>query len=83
MSRDALALEEDDGPLPWYSSALPVVFMESERLNSGGAVFSPECGADVGTEEDAEVYFDVGTVSAVRSFGGGGLTGCSGCALRS
>jgi hypothetical protein len=79
-SRDALALEEDDGPLPRYESALPVV---SERLVSGWPIFSPESAAEPGTEDGGEVYVDVGTVRAVRSFGGGGLTACSGCALRS
>jgi hypothetical protein len=75
-----LALEDDDGPLPRYESALPVV---SERGNSGGAVFSPESEVDTNVEVGGEVYADVGTVRAVRSFGGGDLTSCSGCALRS
>lgn len=81
--RDAFALEEEDGPLPRYESALPVVFIVSERENNEGAMFSPEGCVETGADGDGEVYVDVGTVRAVRSFGGGDLTVCSGCALRS
>lgn len=65
--RDALALEDDDGPPPRYEFALPVVLMVSERGNSGTAVSSPEREGGVGTDTEGGgvVYADVGTVRAV------------------
>lgn len=81
--RDEFALEEDDGPLPKYESALPVVFMVLVRGNGPGAAVSPEGGIDTGSEDGGEVYVGIGIVRAVRSFGGGALTACPGCALRS
>lgn len=46
-------------------------------------MLSPESDVDTGVEDTGGVYVEFGIVRAVRSFGGGALIVCSGCALRS